>query len=151
MGHLMKSHTPKTATPADRVDELFNGDDTIKIEVLFAPEQIAEAFTIIMEHSEKTSEKVTHFQEATEHSGKIDLQCHLWNLLAKGDVFSDSIAHPALMDVLHKLPSTKFVMGSIATNRILPSGLGQGFKVNYPYCNYHKPKSYLKSSMGCFK
>jgi ectoine hydroxylase-related dioxygenase (phytanoyl-CoA dioxygenase family) len=138
----MKSYTAQTATPDAIVDELLNGDGAVKISGLFTPEQIADARAIIMEHSEQASEKVTHFQGAAEQSGKIDLQRRVWNLLAKGDVFSDMAAHPVLMDILRKFLGTEFIMGSIAANRILPGGPGQEPHVDYPYWDYHKPESH---------
>ncbi len=138
----MKSYTAQTATPDAIVDELLNGDGAVKISGLFTPEQIADARAIIMEHSEQASEKVTHFQGAAEQSGKIDLQRRVWNLLAKGDVFSDMAAHPVLMNILRKFLGTEFIMGSIAANRILPGGPGQEPHVDYPYWDYHKPDSH---------
>ena len=112
----MKSFTAHTATPDVIVEELLNGDGAVKISGLFTLEQIAEARAIVMEHSEQAAEKVTHFQGAAEQEGKIDLQRRVWNLLAKGEVFSQMAAHPVLMDILRKFLGNEFIMGSSLLN-----------------------------------
>lgn len=86
--------------------------------------QIVDAGAVIMEQSAKT-DKVTHFQGKAEANGKISLHRRVWNLLAKSNVFSDMAAHPVLMTILRKFPGTKFIMGSIVANRLLPGGPGQ--------------------------
>lgn len=146
----MKSFTAQTATPDVIVDELLNGDGVVKISGLFAPEQIAEARAIVMDHSEQAAEKVTHFQGAAEQDGKIDLQRRVWNLLAKGEVFSEMAAHPVLMEILRKFLGTEFIMGSIAANRILPGGPGQEPHVDYPYWDFHRPESHPVGFNGSF-
>ena len=146
----MKSFTAKSASPDAVVDELLNGGGAVKISGLFTQDQIAEARAIIMEHSEADSQKATHFQGAAEADGKINLQRRVWNLLAKGDVFSDMAAHPALMDILRKFLGTEFIMGSIAANRILPGGPGQEPHVDYPYWDFHKPETHPIGFNGSF-
>lgn len=146
----MKAFTAKTAAPDVIVDELLNGGGAVKISGLFSTDQIAQARAIIMEHSETDTEKATHFQGAAEADGKISLQRRVWNLLAKGDVFSDMAAHPVLMDILRKFLGTEFIMGSIAANRILPGGPGQEPHVDYPYWDFHKPETHPIGFNGSF-
>ena len=146
----MKSFTAKTANPDVIVDELLNGGGAVKISGLFTPEQIAEARAIVMVHSEQNAEKVTHFQGAAEQEGKISLQRRVWNLLAKGEVFSQMAAHPVLMDILRNFLGTEFIMGSIAANRILPGGPGQEPHVDYPYWDFHKPETHPVGFNGSF-
>ena len=146
----MKSYTAKTATPEAIVEELLNGGGAVKISGLFSADQIAEARAIIMEHSESDTEKATHFQGAAEADGKISLQRRVWNLLAKGDVFSEMAAHPVLMNILRKFLGTEFIMGSIAANRILPGGPGQEPHVDYPYWDSHKPETHPIGFNGSF-
>ncbi len=146
----MKSYTAKTATPEAIVEELLNGGGAVKISGLFSADQIAEARAIIMEHSESDTEKATHFQGAAEADGKISLQRRVWNLLAKGDVFSEMAAHPVLMNILRKFLGTEFIMGSIAANRILPGGPGQEPHVDYPYWDYYKPETHPIGFNGSF-
>ena len=138
----MKSFTAKTAKPDTVVTELLHGDGAVRITGLFSPDQIAEARAIIMAHSEQDSEKATHFQGAAEAEGKINLQRRVWNLLAKGEVFSQLAAHPVLMNILRKFLGTEFIMGSIAANRILPGGPGQEPHVDYPYWDFHAPQTH---------
>ena len=138
----MKSFTAKTAKPDKVIAELLQGDGAVRITGLFSPDQIAEARAIIMAHSEQDSEKATHFQGAAEAEGKINLQRRVWNLLAKGEVFSQLAAHPVLMNILRKFLGTEFIMGSIAANRILPGGPGQEPHVDYPYWDFHAPQTH---------
>lgn len=146
----MKSFSAETAKPDAVVDELLNGGGAVKISGLFSPEQIAEARAVVMAHSEQESEKVTHFQGAAAEEGKINLQRRVWNLLAKGEVFSHMAAHPVLMDILRKFLGSEFIMGSIAANRILPNGPGQEPHVDYPYWDYHKPETHPVGFNGSF-
>jgi len=138
----VKRYTAKTADPATIVEELLHGGGAVAISGLFSPDQIAEARQIIMTESEQTVEKVTHFQGGAEADGKLNLQRRVWNLLAKGAVFSDMAAHPTLMAILRKFLGTEFIMGSIAANRILPGGPGQEPHVDYPYWDFHSPDTH---------
>jgi ectoine hydroxylase-related dioxygenase (phytanoyl-CoA dioxygenase family) len=132
------------------VEELLNGEGAVLLSGAFLPEQIAEARAIIMAHSEQASEKVTHFQGAAEAEGTISLQRRVWNLLAKGEVFSDMAAHPVLMQILRKFLGSEFIMGSIAANRLLPGGPGQEPHVDYPYWDFHAPDTHPFGLNGSF-
>ncbi len=146
----MKRFKAETADPDVIVDELLNGDGVVAISGLFTPEEIAEARAIVMAESETAAEKVTHFQGAAEEDGKLNLQRRVWNLLAKGDVFSRMAAHPVLMKILRKFLGTEFIMGSIAANRILPGGPGQEPHVDYPYWDFHSPETHPVGLNGSF-
>jgi ectoine hydroxylase-related dioxygenase (phytanoyl-CoA dioxygenase family) len=146
----MKQYTAETALPDLIVDELLNGGGAVKITGLFSDDQIAQARAIVMEHSEHDTDKATHFQGAAQEAGTINLQRRVWNLLAKGQVFSDLAAHPVMMDILRKFLGTEFIMGSIAANRILPGGPGQEPHVDYPYWDFHKPESHPVGFNGSF-
>ena len=146
----MKSFTAATADPDAIVQELLQGDGAVVIKSLFAPAQVAEARRIIMDHSDGAAEKVTHFQGAAEESGQLNLQRRVWNLLAKGEVFSDMAAHPVVMAILRKFLGSEFIMGSIAANRILPGGPGQEPHVDYPYWDFHSPETHPVGLNGSF-
>jgi ectoine hydroxylase-related dioxygenase (phytanoyl-CoA dioxygenase family) len=146
----MKRFTAQTADPGLIIEELLNGGGAVAISGLFTPQDIAEARAIVMAHSENEGEKVTHFQGAAEQEGKINLQRRVWNLLAKGEVFSRMAAHPVLMDILRQFLGTEFIMGSIAANRILPGGPGQEPHVDYPYWDFHKPETHPVGFNGSF-
>jgi ectoine hydroxylase-related dioxygenase (phytanoyl-CoA dioxygenase family) len=141
-GIHMKRFTPDSANPDAIVEELLHGKGAVAISGLFTPDQIAEARRIIMQHSEQAAEKVTHFQGGAAADGKLNLQRRVWNLLAKGEVFSQMAAHPTLMAILRKFLGTEFIMGSIAANRILPGGPGQEPHVDYPYWDFHSPDTH---------
>lgn len=146
----MKRFTPDTLDVDAIVDELLNGEGAVLLSGLFTPEQIAEARAIIMQHSEQASEKVTHFQGAAQAEGTISLQRRVWNLLAKGEVFSQMATHPVLMQILRKFLGTEFIMGSIAANRLLPGGPGQEPHVDYPYWDFHAPDTHPVGLNGSF-
>ena len=138
----MKRFNQQTADAQIIVEELLNGKGVVAISGLFTPQEVARAREIIMAHSENEAEKVTHFQGVAEEEGKINLQRRVWNLLAKGEIFSRMATHPVLMKILREFLGTEFIMGSIAANRILPGGPGQEPHVDYPYWDFHKPKTH---------
>ncbi|MEM8569846.1 MAG: phytanoyl-CoA dioxygenase family protein [Pseudomonadota bacterium] len=138
----MKSFTAQNADPDAIVFELMQGAGAVRIAGLFTQEQVAEARAIIMAHSDKAAEKVTHFQGAAEEAGTLSLQRRVWNLLAKGDVFADMAAHPVLMAILRRFLGTEFIMGSIAANRLLPGGPGQEPHIDYPYWDFHQTQTH---------
>lgn len=137
----MKRFTAQTADPETIVDELLNGKGAVLISGLFSDAQIAQAREIIHHHSAQ-ADTVTHFQGQAEEEGKINLQRRVWNLLAKGDVYSDMAAHPVLMAILRRFLGTEFIMGSIAANRILPGGPGQEPHVDYPYWDFYNAETH---------
>jgi hypothetical protein len=146
----MECYSADTVDAAAISDELLRGKGAVRISGLFAPDRIAEARAIVMAHSENEGEKVTHFQGKAEAEGRIDLQRRVWNLLAKGEVFSRMAAHPELMTVLRLFLGSEFTMGSIAANRILPGGPGQEPHVDYPYWDFHKPETHPIGLNGSF-
>ena len=145
----MMRFTAETADPDAIVEELLHGEGAVVISGLFSPEAIAEARAIVMAHSAE-ADTVTHFQGAAAEAGTINLQRRVWNLLAKGDVFSEMAAHPVLMKILRKFLGTEFIMGSIAANRILPGGPGQEPHVDYPYWDFHRPETHPVGLNGSF-
>ena len=146
---MMKVFTATTADPDTIVDELLNGKGAVLIRGLFMPEQIADARDIIMRES-AVADKVTHFQGKAAAEGKLNLQRRVWNLLAKGAVFSDMAQEPTIMAILRRFLGTEFIMGSIAANRILPGGPGQEPHVDYPYWDFHKPETHPVGLNGLF-
>ena len=145
----MKRFDPTTADPDVIVEELLHGKGAVRITGLFTDDQIAEARQIIHEHSAE-ADTVTHFQGQAEADGKLNLQRRVWNLLAKGQVFSEMAANPVIMAILRKFLGTEFIMGSIAANRILPGGPGQEPHVDYPYWDFHKAETHPVGLNGSF-
>ncbi len=137
------------ADPATIVEELLNGKGAVLISGLFTDDKIAEARRVIHEHS-AVADTVTHFQGQAAAEGKLNLQRRVWNLLAKGDVFSDMAAHPVIMTILRRFLGTEFIMGSIAANRILPGGPGQEPHVDYPYWDFYKAETHPVGLNGSF-
>lgn len=138
----MLTLTAETADPVAVCDELLSGGGAVKLTGLFTSEQIETARAIIMAESDRAAAKVTHFQGQAMADGRANLQRRVWNLLAKGEVFSQMAAHPVIMDILRRWLGTEFIMGSIAANRILPGGPGQEPHVDYPYWDFHAPETH---------
>ncbi|UPG93700.1 phytanoyl-CoA dioxygenase family protein [Luteibacter aegosomatissinici] len=126
------------------VRELLEGAGAVTLRGLFSKAEIAEARDIVMRESnaDDRGAKVTHFQGDAEKAGRIQLQRRVWNLLAKGDIFSRMAAHPVIMKVMRAFLGTEFIMGSIAANRILPGGPGQEPHIDYPYWDFHSPETH---------
>ncbi len=137
----MLRFTPDTVDPDKIAHELMHGKGAVLLSGLFSDAQIAEARQIIHHHSAE-ADTVTHFQGQAEEEGALHLQRRVWNLLAKGAVFSDMAAHPVIMKVLRKFLGTEFIMGSIAANRILPGGPGQEPHVDYPYWDMYNAETH---------
>ena len=137
----MKSFTAATADPREICEELLNGAGAVMLKGLFSDADIAEARRIIMKESAE-ADKVTHFQGKAEEEGTINLQRRVWNLLAKGEVFSRMATEPTVMKLLRHWLGSEFIMGSIAANRILPGGPGQEPHVDYPYWDFHAPETH---------
>ncbi len=138
----MHHYTTETAAPREIARELLHGDGAVAVSGLFTNAEIAQARSIVMAHSEEEAEKVTHFQGAAEDAGTINRQRRVWNLLAKGDIFTHMATHPVLMAVMRVFLGTEFIMGSIAANRILPNGPGQEPHVDYPYWDFYREDSH---------
>ncbi|MCR9122938.1 MAG: hypothetical protein NXH91_11760 [Phyllobacteriaceae bacterium] len=94
----MLTLTAETADPVTVCDELLSGGGAVKLTGLFTSEQIETARAIIMAESDRAAAKVTHFQGQAMADGRANLQRRVWNLLAKGEVFSQMAAHPVIMD-----------------------------------------------------
>jgi len=140
----LRVFTEDTMDTSTIVNELLDGSGAVTLRGLFTPAEIAEAREIVMRESDgdERAKKVTHFQGDAERTGRINLQRRVWNLLAKGDVFSRMAAHPAIMKVMRAFIGSEFIMGSIAANRILPGGPGQEPHIDYPYWDFHSPQTH---------
>lgn len=127
-----------------RLDELCNelltGAGAFVIEQGFDAEAIADARSLLMRHSEREGDKVTHFQGA--NADKLHLQRRVWNLLNKGEVFEAMAQHPDVVAVASRFLGDEFHMGSIAANRLLPGGPGQEPHIDYPYWDLYKTSSF---------
>jgi ectoine hydroxylase-related dioxygenase (phytanoyl-CoA dioxygenase family) len=142
----MKTYSADTITQSDIqqaiYEDLRSGAGAVKISDLFSEAQISQARKIIMDHSDNAVEKVSHFQGKAEAEGKLNLQRRVWNLLAKGDIFTELSAEPRLLSLLRGFLGSEFIMGSIAANRILPGGPGQEPHIDYPYWDFHQPDTH---------
>ncbi|ASW01716.1 phytanoyl-CoA dioxygenase family protein [Paraburkholderia aromaticivorans] len=133
---------PDDATPAVVVEALTRGPGAICLRGLFSESQVAEARRVVMAHSEDRAQTVTHFQGQAAQEQRLHLQRRVWNLLAKGDVFSEMSEQPVIVEAMRRFLGDDFIMGSIAANRILPGGPGQEPHIDYPYWDYHMPDTF---------
>src|SRR5258708_6379625 len=129
-------------TPQAVVEALTKGPGAIRLRGLFSAAQVAEARRVVMAHSEDRAQTVTHFQGQAAEDQRLHLQRRVWNLLAKGDVFSEMSEHPAIVEAMRLFLGSDFIMGSIAANRILPGGPGQEPHIDYPYWDLHAPETF---------
>ncbi|WP_244817155.1 phytanoyl-CoA dioxygenase family protein [Caballeronia sp. Lep1P3] len=138
----MQRVDPASFTPELAVDALLRGPGAICVRGVFSAAQIDEARRIVMAHSDDRAETVTHFQGQAAQDAKLHLQRRVWNLLAKGEVFSQMAEEERIVAVMRRFLGEDFIMGSIAANRILPGGPGQEPHIDYPYWDYHMPGTF---------
>lgn len=112
------------------IDELLVGPGAVVIRGAFGADEVAAARELIMEYS-AVAEKETHFQGA--NAEKLHLQRRVWNLLNKGEIFESMIQHRDVVKIASAFLGDKFILGSIAANRLLPGGPGQEPHIDYPY------------------
>ena len=116
--------------------EFLRGSGVIVLPAAFTSDQIRSARQIIMAESDANTGTATHFQGA--NPDKLKLQRRVWNLLNKGEVFSEMVQHPDVVAICSYLLGSAFKLGSIAANRLLPGGPGQEPHIDYPYWDFHK-------------
>lgn len=124
------------------VEELLEGAGAVRFPQAFPPAKVREVRDRVIELSEREAPKVTHFQSAGNDSEQLRLQRRVWNLLAKGPIFSEMAQHPAVMKVLARFLGDEFIMGSICASRLLPGCKGQEPHIDYPYWDLHKRSSF---------
>jgi ectoine hydroxylase-related dioxygenase (phytanoyl-CoA dioxygenase family) len=129
-------------TPEGVVEALLRGPGAVRILGVFSAAQVAQARRVVMEHSQDRAQTVTHFQGQAAEDQRLHLQRRVWNLLAKGDVFSEMAEQPAIVAAMRLFLGDDFIMGSIAANRILPDGPGQEPHIDYPYWDFHSPTTF---------
>jgi ectoine hydroxylase-related dioxygenase (phytanoyl-CoA dioxygenase family) len=129
-------------TPEGVVEALLRGPGAVCIRGVFSAAQVAEARRVVMAHSQDRAQTVTHFQGQAAEDQRLHLQRRVWNLLAKGDVFSEMAEQPAIVAAMRLFLGDDFIMGSIAANRILPDGPGQEPHIDYPYWDFHSPTTF---------
>jgi len=112
------------------IDELLTGEGAVIIRSAFDADLVAQARRLIHEYSADEA-KETHFQGANKD--KLHLQRRVWNLLNKGEVFETMVQHPTVAAIAGAFLGTRFILGSIAANRLLPGGPGQEPHIDYPY------------------
>ncbi|MGI9604605.1 MAG: phytanoyl-CoA dioxygenase family protein [Acidimicrobiales bacterium] len=121
------------------IDELLLGPGAVIIKGAFSPDEVVEARRLIMEYSHQ-EDKETHFQGANRD--KLHLQRRVWNLLNKGEIFEAMVQQPAVARIAAAFLGDKFILGSIAANRLLPGGPGQEPHIDYPYWDMYEREGF---------
>ncbi len=119
----------------DIIEEFIDGAGAVLIKDAFTPDQVADARRLIMEYSAE-EDKETHFQGANQD--RMHLQRRVWNLLDKGEIFEAMVQHPDVVKIASAILGDKFILGSIAANRLLPGGPGQEPHIDYPYWDMYE-------------
>ena len=121
------------------IDELLCGPGAVVIRGAFSPEEVTTARDLIMKYS-ADEDRETHFQGANED--QLHLQRRVWNLLNKGEIFEAMIQHPDVVKIASAFLGDKFILGSIAANRLLPGGPGQEPHIDYPYWDMYEREGF---------
>ncbi len=116
--------------------ELLTGAGAVAIRGAFTAEEVAAAQKVIVDESDAVAERETHFHGGNEDT--IHLQRRVWNLLNKGEVFEAMVQHPVVAKIASAFLGNKFILGSIAANRLLPGGPGQEPHIDYPYWDLYE-------------
>ena len=123
----------------DIIEEFISGPGAVIIKDAFTPDQVADARRLIMEYSAE-EDKETHFQGANQD--RMHLQRRVWNLLDKGEIFETMVQHPDVVKIASAILGDKFILGSIAANRLLPGGPGQEPHIDYPYWDMYEREGF---------
>ena len=123
----------------DIIEEFISGPGAVIIKDAFTPDQVADARRLIMEYSAE-EDKETHFQGANQD--RMHLQRRVWNLLDKGEIFEAMVQHPDVVKIASAILGDKFILGSIAANRLLPGGPGQEPHIDYPYWDMYEREGF---------
>jgi ectoine hydroxylase-related dioxygenase (phytanoyl-CoA dioxygenase family) len=121
------------------IEEFIDGAGAVVIRNAFSDDEVAEARRLIMAYS-ADEDKETHFQGANRD--KLHLQRRVWNLLNKGEIFEAMVQHPDVVKIASAILGDKFIMGSIAANRLLPGGPGQEPHIDYPYWDMYEREGF---------
>ncbi len=121
------------------IEEFISGSGAVIIANAFTAEQVAEARRLIMEYS-ADEDKETHFQGANRD--RLHLQRRVWNLLDKGEIFETMVQHVDVVKIASAILGDKFILGSIAANRLLPGGPGQEPHIDYPYWDMYEREGF---------
>lgn len=121
------------------IEALIDGPGYYVIPAIMSKEELKSTNQIIQSHSNHAA-GATHFHGA--HQDKVHLQRRVWNLLNKGDIFIELAKYHAVMEVFSKILGSKFILGSLAANRLLPGAPGQEPHIDYPYWDLYKKEEF---------
>lgn len=145
----MKHYTPDTVDTDEIVQELLNGEGVVLLSGLLPLSRSPKRAPSSCSTLSRLPKRSLIFKGRRKLKAR--LACNgVWNLLAKGEVFSQMATHPVLMQILRKFLGSEFIMGSIAANRLLPGGPGQEPHVDYPYWDFHAPETHPVGLNGSF-
>ncbi len=135
----MKTFDPDDFDPQTVVSELLDGAGAVRFPGLYSAEQVAEARSIIVELTTDDAITGSHFNQDDEDAL---LQRRVWNLFARGQVFTDMIQHPAIVESMRAFLGSDFIVGSYCASRTMPGFRGQEPHLDYPYWDFHRSHSF---------
>ncbi len=135
----MRTMTAEQFDSAAVVDELLDGGGAIRFPALFTDAQVDEVRTIIEAETSDSAITGSHFNQDDDDAF---LQRRVWNLFAHGDVFSDMVSHPMVVDSMRAFLGSDFIVGSYCASRTMPGFGGQEPHIDYPYWDYHRRHSF---------
>jgi ectoine hydroxylase-related dioxygenase (phytanoyl-CoA dioxygenase family) len=135
----MKTFTIDQFTPEAVVDELLDGGGAIRIPGLYSAEQVKIARDLIIAATDDTELTGSHFNQDDLDAR---LQRRVWNLFSAGDVFSEMIEHPVLVESMRAFLGSEFIVGSYCASRTMPGFKGQQPHIDYPYWDFHRRHSF---------
>lgn len=135
----MKTISIDEFEPSMVVDELLDGGGAVRLPRLFNEAQVATAQDIILRETSDHKLTGSHFNQDDEDA---KLQRRVWNLFAKGDVFTDMVQHPAIYSSMQAFLGTDFIVGSMCASRTMPGFRGQEPHIDYPYWDFYRNRSF---------
>ena len=122
--------------------ELLTGSGVVAIKNVYSIDQIIEVRGIVNKFADNQGQKESHFNAEAKAANTIHLQQRVWNLFAKGKIFSDLITHDIIFNLMSKFLGTEFTCGSYCASRLLPGAAGQEPHIDYPYWDYYNKETF---------
>ena len=135
----MKTIPADDFDPATIVNELLDGSGAVRLPALYTDTQIRTARSIIERETADHTLTGSHFNQDHEDA---KLQRRVWNLLTKGDIFTEMVQHPSIVAAMRAFLGADFIMGSICASRTMSGFRGQAPHIDYPYWDLYRTSSF---------
>jgi ectoine hydroxylase-related dioxygenase (phytanoyl-CoA dioxygenase family) len=143
----MKRFTSRNFDADAVAEELLHGAGAVCLPGLLTADQVARARAVIEAETADHTLTGSHFNKDEEDA---KLQRRVWNLLARGKVFSEMLEHPHLVAAMEAFLGREFIMGSICASRTMPGFGGQEPHVDYPYWDLYRRDTFPRAINASF-